>query len=469
MSHSAGTMSDSDSSVDPSLWNRAVSSGRALVEHWTEGRPGRVRGTLDAMDALADVAAETEGQEGATATDSARVPGSPLARDLSHCSGSGGPSASSGHQLESHADAAPGAVGAAASAASVRGPRDDSPIRGHTLDPVAAADPCHVPDLAGPTEEADWFNAAASFEGSVSAPVVPCNRNLEYLDLFAGGGVVSTVFAGGGHAADVYDIAVDPTCDILSARGFAVACDKIARVRAGGLAMAGPPCSLWTFLSSSVHRRSDQCPQGDTTNRKVRMSNALVSNLCVLLQWAHSRGVYWVLEQPATSRMWEFAPVEALLQDCGAVRVFTHMGSFGHRQPKPTVLWGTLPSLPALARARSDVPWAVRGQTDPEVVGYKRDCRGRVAGNQFLHASATYTADFGRALLEVWRQDTVAVASGAATPRVVSKAAVPPAGSALARGRAAVARRGRGRGRCPLGRVSLAAQEEEDRTSMCPE
>ena len=75
------------------------------------------------------------------------------------------------------------------------------------------------------------------------------------------------------------------------------------------------------------------------------------------------------------------------------------------------------------------MPVHIRNQSDPNVVGYKRDASGRVTGNRFLHGSATYTEGFGRALLQAWNQP----------PVVAVDEPVPLQPSARARGR------GRGR------------------------
>lgn len=43
--------------------------------------------------------------------------------------------------------------------------------------------------------------------------------------------------------------------------------------------LMGPPCSLWIFLSSSLHKRSLWNTWGDCTQRCVRMSNQIVRNV----------------------------------------------------------------------------------------------------------------------------------------------------------------------------------------------
>ena len=67
--------------------------------------------------------------------------------------------------------------------------------------------------------------------------------------------------------------------------------------------MAGPPCSLFVFLSSSVHRRGVGHELGDTSRVQVRLANLVVENTIVLLEAVSPRGVWFVLEQPAGSWM----------------------------------------------------------------------------------------------------------------------------------------------------------------------
>ena len=56
--------------------------------------------------------------------------------------------------------------------------------------------------------------------------------------------------------------------------------------------LAGPPCGLFIFLSSSYHRRSVDFPYGNQDLPKIRASNQLVINLLVLLAIAHSRRLF---------------------------------------------------------------------------------------------------------------------------------------------------------------------------------
>ena len=262
-------------------------------------------------------------------------------------------------------------------------------------------------DLAG-VDEKEWFEAQ-DFPGLIANVVLEFNsdgrrRDLTCLDLFAGSGAVSKAFSESGHSTVSYDIVIDPSCDFTSKKGFLNAVLLVLRLESGGLIMAGPPCSLWIFLSSSVHRRSDDCPEGDTSNRKVRMSNLIVRNLAVLLAIADSRGVFWIIEQPHSSSMWKYPPLKQYLDKCNAQRCFTCMGCFGHDLLKPTVLWGTLPSLEKLSRKKRQC----LSSSSSEVVRsrasryYHRSDSGGVRGNPALHDSASYSAAFGQAVLFAW-------------------------------------------------------------------
>ena len=59
--------------------------------------------------------------------------------------------------------------------------------------------------------------------------------------------------------------------------------------------LAGPPCSLWIFISSSFHQRSELNNfYGCQECGSMRHANQLVVNLLVLLCIAHSRFVLYM-------------------------------------------------------------------------------------------------------------------------------------------------------------------------------
>lgn len=50
------------------------------------------------------------------------------------------------------------------------------------------------------------------------------------------------------------------------------------RLLPNALVLLGPPCSLFVFLSSSLHKRSPLLSEGDITRYAVRMANAIIRN-----------------------------------------------------------------------------------------------------------------------------------------------------------------------------------------------
>ena len=113
---------------------------------------------------------------------------------------------------------------------------------------------------------------------------------------------------------------------------------------AGGLVLLGPPCSLWVFMSSSFHCRSDEFWDGDCSKPAVRAANALVRNVCLILAIGHVRGVFYILEQPGSSKMENYGWLKALSNALQATRVYTWMREYGHLLPKPTYLLSNLPT-----------------------------------------------------------------------------------------------------------------------------
>ena len=52
----------------------------------------------------------------------------------------------------------------------------------------------------------------------------------------------------------------------------------------GALLFAGPPCSYFVFMSSSIHKRSRLGPRGDESHCGVRLGNLLTENLAVAVR-----------------------------------------------------------------------------------------------------------------------------------------------------------------------------------------
>ena len=229
------------------------------------------------------------------------------------------------------------------------------------------------------------------------------DRNLDCLDLFGASGRVAETWKANGKAATSYDIKIGgKEHDITSRVGFFWLLAASLRLQAGALVVAGPPCSLFIFLSSSVHRRRKGREEGDTSNPGVRLANLIVDNMMVFLGIMHERGVYFVLEQPSSSWMFKLPGVLHSMAQIGNEnihRVSTWMAAFGHEMPKCTHLVGTLPTLYRMRRIHS--PGRKQRKADKNL--WEQTEFG-VWGGRDLPGSAAYTPEFCQCLFVAWQR-----------------------------------------------------------------
>ncbi len=78
------------------------------------------------------------------------------------------------------------------------------------------------------------------------------------LDLFSASCAIQQAFHEAGFAGTAMYIQMCPHMDITTSTGFYNRLNNVLRLRPDGLLFCGPPCSLFVFRSSSVHRRSLQ-------------------------------------------------------------------------------------------------------------------------------------------------------------------------------------------------------------------
>lgn len=90
-------------------------------------------------------------------------------------------------------------------------------------------------------------------------------------------------------------------------------------------------------------RRSRTSPLGDPNVPSCRAANIIVSRVAILAALAHSRHVYFAVEQPMSSLMPRHPRMEDLATRLGSVwqEVRFWMGNYGHFSPKPSKVFGT--------------------------------------------------------------------------------------------------------------------------------
>jgi hypothetical protein len=139
------------------------------------------------------------------------------------------------------------------------------------------------------------------------------------------------------------DINMGDEYDMLSPRGLANAVVGILRIRHEGCACGGIPCSWWTYLCSSLHKRTKANPDGDVEKEAVRRSNRLAWIWFTLLKIAWVRSVHGFTEQPGSSMLYNHASFKSYESFVPNVnRCWFYMGNYGNELPKPTCCQTTL-------------------------------------------------------------------------------------------------------------------------------
>ena len=88
------------------------------------------------------------------------------------------------------------------------------------------------------------------------------------------------------------DIRLHESHDVTTKRGVTFMLTMLMCLLPGALVTLAPPCSLFIWLSCSVHLRYLMGPYGNTGNRKVRLANLIVRNTAARLNFFDLFGVY---------------------------------------------------------------------------------------------------------------------------------------------------------------------------------
>lgn len=154
-------------------------------------------------------------------------------------------------------------------------------------------------DTASLVDPSQWYDASQHIDWWVDfGRQWQGPTDLYGIDLFGGlHGRVQQAFQKRGFRCGCYDIArkgIDN--DITSYGGFRYLVLLGLRLQHGSsLIMMGPPCSLFVWLSSSVHWRSLFGPAGDPNHVGTQMANAIARNTVLWLMISISSHVFFFL------------------------------------------------------------------------------------------------------------------------------------------------------------------------------
>ncbi|CAL1131815.1 unnamed protein product [Cladocopium goreaui] len=107
-----------------------------------------------------------------------------------------------------------------------------------------------------------------------------------------------------------FDVKLSRSHDLTSEDGCRSLLRYLMRLFTNGVAIAAPPCSLYSCACASVHKRTKENVRGDLGNWKVRLARVIWTNWVTCMKILHSLrpDVWLICEQPSTS--WGFCQPE---------------------------------------------------------------------------------------------------------------------------------------------------------------
>ena len=195
------------------------------------------------------------------------------------------------------------------------------------------------------------------FVSSLSYGNNPEDELHDFGELFAGSAHLSKAMRMIGFKGVSLDREYDVAHDILTPAGFLVCLWLAMRIRRGGVFWFASPCSSWIWLArASTGRRADNVL--GSSNDYIEGQNALVSRLCYIWAVLIKRGVYFIIEQPDSSLLFDhpkFKMFKERFMKKGAqfYRSTVDLGLYNMVCQKKIILDGTAPYIPELGASMS--------------------------------------------------------------------------------------------------------------------
>ena len=98
---------------------------------------------------------------------------------------------------------------------------------------------------------------------------------------------------------------------------------------AGALLWLAPPCGSWVFMARGSTGRSRSRVRGSRKFESVKAANRLCRRILYLAAYARKKGVDFCLEQPYSSLMPLYAPLQRMLRRTGAISIIVPLGEYG--------------------------------------------------------------------------------------------------------------------------------------------
>lgn len=201
----------------------------------------------------------------------------------------------------------------------------------------------------GYTRRLLWFIAALNFEVTTNAILY------SFGELFAGErawskGMQSLELSGRSFDLKYPEMGPDMChCNFLDPHGFLTILHHVLQMHVGAVFLAACPCFSWIFMTSHTTGRDRHVLGNDRP--WVLAQNALVSRIVYVLILCMKRGVYWIVEQPRSSRLFEHPRWLYMIKRYPCIEVAEpDMGVYTLDVEKASVLAGTAPYLKSMGR-----------------------------------------------------------------------------------------------------------------------
>ncbi|CAE8612690.1 unnamed protein product, partial [Polarella glacialis] len=181
--------------------------------------------------------------------------------------------------------------------------------------------------------------------GGRDPKAAPTSQQPKYfLELFSGSGVLTTAFKQAGCN-------VLPACEILNGVQFDLtrhstqeALLRLLRTGRVWYVHMGTPCTVWSRARHGLTNMA-RARAKETVGVELALFSVAVARL------ASSLNIWWSIENPRSSRLWNFHPVSELLQLPHTHWFHWDMCMYDSPNKKPTATMTNCPSLAGLARA----------------------------------------------------------------------------------------------------------------------
>lgn len=138
------------------------------------------------------------------------------------------------------------------------------------------------------------------------------DRNLHMVEFFSGVGNLHREFDRDGLRTVHFELAEGPDMDLLSTTGLLKAVKACLRLRPGGLAWFGTPCSSFVWVNRFTSGRTLSEPLGNVGLRYVQQANQLAGTTALLAMLVSCQHCFFAIEQPASSLLEAHPRVKAL-------------------------------------------------------------------------------------------------------------------------------------------------------------